>query len=149
MSGRAYAGPHVAQVIAGTPARVMSGFDQVTYAASDYFSTRRTSTGAQGNWCEWEVLLDPGTYTLRMFQRLAADNGILTVSVDGVDVGTVDGYAAAGATGAPVDVQGIFLDRPGLHLIRLRLDTKNPASAGYFGRINGFLIAEASHFLAP
>lgn len=138
--------PHYALVVASSAPRATSGFTSATFASTDYFTTRITSTGAQGSWVEWDVLLAAGTYTLTFYQRLAVDNGIYTVSVDGVDVGAIDGYnAGGGSTPAPVQLQGIAV-ATGQHRVRFTMATKNASASGYLGRFSGFALTEATNF---
>lgn len=92
----------------------------------------------QNTYAEWEVLLAAGTYTLTMAHRQGPDRGIYTVSIDGVDIGTVDGYAAAGANSIAT-ITGLAI-AAGRRKVRLTMATKNASSTGYTGYFNGIAL---------
>lgn len=102
-----------------------------------YLNTTKNSSGVSGDSIEWDVLLGAGTYTFDLFHMKDADVGIYTLSIDGVDKGTIDGYAAAPAASSLPAITGIVLATSGIKRVKLRMVTKNGASSAYFGRISG------------
>jgi hypothetical protein len=102
--------------------------------AGQPFGNYRTSTGAQNAELAWDVDVDSGTYTFQLLHVKGLDHGIYTLSVDGVTVGTIDGYNAAAALYAQYDdITGIVLTRGKRH-ISLKMATKNGASSSYYGQ---------------
>lgn len=119
-------------VLAGQPAVAATNFAAVAFQSARYLGMFRLSTGAQ-NATMTMVCSVPsaGTWTLTMYHNAAADRGIYTVNIDGVDVGTVDGYATGG-TQTVSAITGLALTA-GKHTIKLTMATKNASSSGYTG----------------
>lgn len=92
-------------------------------------------SGGSGSSIEWDVLLDAGTYTFDVFGYKNTDAGIIDVLVDGVSVGTVDQYAASGAT-AKQTVASVVIAAAGVKRIKLSVTTKNASSSAYLARIS-------------
>ena len=107
-----------------------------------FFGYRITNTGTQNDYVEWEVSLAQGCWNLDFFHDVGTNRGIYTVSLDGVTVGSVDGYAGSGAnakTTVPVQVT-----RRGTQKLRVTLATKNASSSSYVGAIHGLGLSRAS-----
>jgi hypothetical protein len=116
---------------------------------TDYFTTRRTSTGAQNATVKFRIpLLQPGTYTLTTYLRRTADGGQYAVDLDGASVAsgaTIEGYAAVNAS-VVIAVTGITVGA-GLgaggnryHEVDFTMATKNASSSSYVGRLSGFAL---------
>jgi hypothetical protein len=88
---------------------------------------------AQNSWAEWSNVLLGGTYTLNVGGIEATSYGIVTVSIDGITVGTVDCYGTATA-GKVWQIPGIVVT-PGLHVVRITNASKNPTSSGFSIRL--------------
>jgi hypothetical protein len=100
--------------------------------------------GAQNNTIVWEdILLDAGTYEIDLFHFTGAGYGIYSVQIDGVEVGTIDGYAAAGAR-AFTRLTGIAIAAAGRHSVGLVMATKNVASGGYQGEISAITVVRTA-----
>jgi hypothetical protein len=82
---------------------------------ASYVDLSRTATGG---WIEWESWFDAGTWTLRGFYDRLAGNGVCTISIDGVDVGTFDQWNSTTLVGQSADLTGITIATSGLYLIR-------------------------------
>lgn len=89
------------------------------------------STGVQNSLVNYRATPRFGTYTIRLAHNKGPDRGIYSVQVDGVTVGTIDGYAAASAD-ALSEVAGVVMST-GEKLITLKMENKNAASSSYFG----------------
>ncbi len=58
---------------------------------------------------------------------------IMTFSLDGADIGSVDAYGAAIEQNARANISSIAVATSGMHTLRVRTDAKNAASSNYFG----------------
>lgn len=107
---------------------------------------RRRSSGAVNAFLQWYVDLKPGVYTFSMWHYQDTDAGIYTLAVDGIDRGTLDGYAAV-ATSAIGGITGISVPVGGQALITLQMKTKNASSSSYFGNLSGITLIRTSPFV--
>jgi hypothetical protein len=91
-------------------------------------------SGAQNDEINWDVVLEAGTWDLVLHHRKSSNVGIYTVSLGGVSVGTIDGYAAAGTAGKNT-LSGITVATTGKKRLKLKMATKNASSSGYVATI--------------
>lgn len=121
-------------VPAMAPSRASTGAWIWTQSTAHWFGVSFQSSGAQSEWVEYDVLLQAGTYDLTLLNRKGPNLAIYTVSLDGTDVGAVDGYSATSINGKEV-VAGLTVASSGVHTLKLRVDTRNAAntaSPGYY-----------------
>lgn len=130
--------PHRVDVVAYTAAVAQSSFNTVTQDAF-WLGGGVNSTGVVNAYREFDVVIDAGTWTLSLMHRRATDRGIYTVTVDGVNVGTIDGYATA-ADNIITQVAAITVATPGRHRIRFAMASKNASSSSYVGHLSGFTL---------
>lgn len=102
-------------------------------ATGAWGGTLRSSSGVDAS-ATWRWTGAAGTYTLDLLHGADTDRGIYTVLLDGIPVGTIDGYAAAPAA-ATGTLTGVAIPSSGDHLVELRMATKNGASTGYVGDV--------------
>jgi hypothetical protein len=93
------------------------------------------SSGAQNAEASWPVSLSAGTWTIEFMSRKSTNIGIYTVSIDGVSVGTVDGYAASPASNQRSSITGIAVTPSGVKTLNFKMATKNASSSSYFGNL--------------
>lgn len=88
------------------------------------------------DYVEWEIgPLQAGTWTFAVETLDASSGGITTFSIDGVDAGTKDTYAAATA---PIRTEFTGLSvTAGVHKLRFRGNGKNVSSSGNGVRFSG------------
>lgn len=84
-------------------------------------------TGAQNDSITWTFAASAGLWTISLLTRRSTNVGIYNVQVDGVSIGTYDGYAAASYGKATF--AGVALTA-GVHTIKLLMATKNASSSG-------------------
>lgn len=96
----------------------------------------------QNTYGEVDLWLPAGTYTLGIFHQKDTANGIITVKVDGVAVGTIDTYNGAGVTNQYAELTGINVPSGKLVTLRFENPTKNASSAGYLLRMNLLLMVK-------
>ena len=94
------------------------------------------STGAQNASVEWDVGLSAGTWTLALIVLTFDGSGILTVSLDGVSVGTSDHYSVALEPAVRKDVAGIVVAASGVKRLKFTMATKNASSSAYYGSLS-------------
>lgn len=114
---------------------LQSGWSTETLSNAYYLGGRVTSGGVQNSRRQHKIPLAVGTYTFDLFHDTGANRGIYTLKVDGVAVGTIDGYAASGANAVHSTITGISIAGNGVHLVELIMATKNASSTGYVGSI--------------
>ena len=79
------------------------------------------------------VPLGVGDWSLRVIYTSSHDAGIMTFSLDGIDVGTVDGYDPAIVHNRQATTDGVHVHGAGIHTLRVRLDRENAASSNFYG----------------
>jgi hypothetical protein len=89
--------------------------------------------GDSTSFLEWRIPIGAGTWAISTTFVSSPDAGIMTFSIDGADVGSVDGYEDPGTYNVNADISDVGIATSGLHTVRVRTETKNLASAGYFG----------------
>lgn len=106
-----------------------------TAGANAAFAARMQSSGAQNDSITFNVALTPGTWEVSLLHERDPDNGIYSVRFDGVEKGTIDGYAAAQTVNVISMVSGIDVPVAKQVALSLVMATKNASSSSYFGRI--------------
>ena len=89
--------------------------------------------GDDTSWIEWKLPIAAGTWDISITYASSPDAGIMTASLDGTDVGSVDGYADPTAYNVEGMIHNVSVASSGMHTLRLRTDSKNAASTGYYG----------------
>jgi hypothetical protein len=96
----------------------------------------RLSSGAQNATVSWDVTLSPGTWTMAMVHHQDSNRGIYTVTLDGVSLGTVDGYNGALNRNTQSTIAGFSVTTPGKKRLAFTMATKNGSSSSYFGTLS-------------
>ena len=114
-----------------------ANFSQV-YGVTGY------SSSSIDQYAEWQLPMTAGTWRLDGFVLQTTDSGIITASVDGVDLaGTVDLYASS--TGLRLIAwTGIVVSTTGTHNLRLRSNSKNASSSGYRLYVRDFTLSRTA-----
>ncbi|MCA1571919.1 MAG: hypothetical protein LC798_16730 [Chloroflexi bacterium] len=81
----------------------------------------------------FDVVLAAGTWRVELIHHTGTDRGIYTVSLDGVTLGTIDGYAAAGVVNTRSAIAGVVVASPGKKRMLVKMSTKNASSTDYKG----------------
>lgn len=79
----------------------------------------------------WYVPLMSGTWALDVIYRSRTEGGIVTVSIDGSSVGTIDTYNAAPGANAVATITGISVASSKMALLKFTTTSKHASSAGY------------------
>ena len=129
----------------GTPSTVTApvGTWTPTYEAlTQFYGWVNLSDGAQNDSISFDFACGAGTYVVDLYHLPFQNRGIYTVQVDGVSVGTIDGYASSLAP-ARGSVTGVALTA-GSHVITLLMATKNVSSTGYIGMVERLLLTRTA-----
>lgn len=89
------------------------------------------TTGAQNDEAGWDLTLAAGTYKFSYVHWKANDEGIATVLLDGVSVGTVDAYNSSQVKNVYSEITGITVATSGKHRLTLKAATKNASSSNF------------------
>lgn len=90
-----------------------------------------SSDGTQNNELTWDVWLDSGTWKLAQVHTASTNVGIYTWQLNGVSIGTIDGYAGSAAHNTYSEITGISVTTPALYTLKLLMATKNASSSSY------------------
>lgn len=93
------------------------------------------SSGAQNDLIGWDVVLAAGTWIFELEHDTASTRGIYSIRLDGVEVGTIDGYSAILIWNVRTLVAGIVVATTGKKRLTLQMATKNGSSSSYIGAI--------------
>jgi hypothetical protein len=88
-------------------------------------------TPANGDWIEWEVLLDAGTWALDLIWARDPSLGIVDFTLGATAVGTQDMYGGA-ASNAVTTFSGIAVASAGTYALRATINGKNASSSNYY-----------------
>jgi hypothetical protein len=124
---------------AASPSAVIQGAWAAQLSGQGSIFMGNTS-GAQNDEAQWEIYLAAGTWELDVPHFVNNGNGIATISIDGIPIGTVDGYAAAFGF-VRSTLSPIVIAAPGIHVVDVKIATKNASSGGF-----GFALTVASTF---
>ncbi len=100
-----------------------------------YYGGSRYTSGAQNDQISWPVVLSAGTWTIEVVCFKNSANGIISLQLDGVEVGTVDTYAGSGSANNFVQVAGITVSVAGKKTLTLKMTSKNASASNYYGNI--------------
>jgi hypothetical protein len=114
---------------------------QVNFSVRDGNSTSVVpfflrSSGAIDAYVEWDVVLGAGTWTVELMHTRQNDAGIYTVSLDGVSVGTIDGYNVSSQFSFLSSITSVAVAATAKITARLTMATKHASSSSYFGRVH-------------
>lgn len=116
-----------------------STFVSAAGAANVLFNGALQSSGAQNAEVGWDEVLGAGTWDFVLFHYSESNRGIYTLRFDGVDKGTIDGYAGTpGSMFASGSVTGITVATTAKIRVTLKMATKNASSSSYYGTISGY-----------
>lgn len=101
-----------------------------------------------GDYVEWDVAMAAGKWVLNV-ETLKADGGTFSVSLDGVQVGTVDTYSTTGTRAARDDLPVVTIRDAGVYRVRLTLTSKHASATTYVSRISGFTLGRVDGAKIP
>lgn len=93
-------------------------------------------SNADQDFLTFNTFLAQGTYRLDVLSVKWQNSGITDIDIDGVEVGSYDGYAAALQANVLFSFSGISVATTGIKTIKVRNDGKNPSSGFYQAHIS-------------
>ena len=122
---------HVPPVASSAATGPMTLLQSSTYA----WGTLVRLTSTLNHYVEYKVDLKQGTFALDLYFARDGNRAILTVAIDGTDVGTIDQYGAT-ELNSLATLTGITVATSGVHTVRLTAATKHASSTGYDSYVN-------------
>lgn len=86
---------------------------------------------AQNDLIGWNVVLAAGTWELTTWFPKASNQGIATITLGAISVGTFDAYAASVTYNQQSVIGSITVPTTGKYLLQYKMATKNASSSGY------------------
>lgn len=130
------------------PTATNTNWDSIDSAGGTYGNhykgSVKNSTGAQNAEISFPVVLAAGTWTFELLHWRDTNRGIYSVRIDGIEKGTIDGYAAASAANVRSTVTGIVVPATTKYTLAMRMATKNASSSSYFGSITAIQLRRNS-----
>jgi len=80
---------------------------------------------------EYQLSLPKGYYNITFFGLKHTAGGIITYSIDGNDIQTIDLYAPATVWNHKETIHDVWIPTSGKHILRIKVRGKNVASSGY------------------
>lgn len=90
-----------------------------------------SSSSVQNDEIGWDVIMAAGTWTISILTVTGASSGIITASLDGTTVGTIDLYSASTVFNSLKTITGIAVSTSGKQRLLLKMAAKNPSSSSY------------------
>ena len=104
-------------------------------AGAIFYGGYNLSSGAQNDEIAWDVVLSAGTWTIQLTHYTINSGGIYSVRIDGVEVGTIDGYVDPGGPNAVGLIPGVVIATTGKKRVSLKMATKHASSSNYYGLV--------------
>jgi hypothetical protein len=94
------------------------------------------SSPAQNDSISYSIGLATGTWTLNVFGYAAANHAIVTIAVNGTNIGTWDQYAAAGAISSTTQTGIVIPGSQSLTTVKLTATAQNASATGWYAAIS-------------
>jgi hypothetical protein len=131
--------PNLVQILPFTGEAASVGTWTNANDSSCIFSGYRAN-GAQNDSITWHVPVTAGTWKVQVVHTTNSNFGIVTVSIGGTVVGTIDTYAAVLARNVVGEIAGVVVPDSGLQALRLSVPTKNASSSNYIVRLQSIAL---------
>lgn len=112
-----------------------TNWSTIAVAVASIKNGAKQSAGTQNDEIYWDVLLAAGTWNITVGYRKAASRGIFSVQLDGVEISTIDSYAAVTTENQVTTLTGVVVASPGIKRLKLKMTDKNASSSSYIGSI--------------
>jgi hypothetical protein len=128
--------PWLIQINPFPTAKSNIGWNNIAISGIQIEFTLKYSDSQQNNEIAWDVLLAKGTWTIEITHLKSTDRGIYSVQLDGVEKGTIDGYASSATENIMSSITGITIPATKKIELKLKMKTKNNSSTAYMGSIS-------------
>jgi len=132
-----------------TPSAVVApvgAWEQLYYSVTDtsdvWSGWVSQSDDVQGSSISFDFACSPGTWDFELWHLAYRNRGIYTFLVDGVEVGTLDGYADA-LTPARSVLSGVTLTG-GAHTVTIAMLSQNASATGFIGLIERLVLTRTA-----
>lgn len=112
-----------------------TNWDSIVRDTNGLYWGYKLSGGNQNDEINWDVVLAAGTWTFELLHVKAANFGIYSVQLDGVEKGTIDGYNSSTQYNQRTAVSSIAVATTAKIRVKLKMTSKNVGSSGYYGCI--------------
>lgn len=107
-----------------------SGWARETY--NGYIGgTTLYSDNANGRWVEYQVWIPAGTWSFDLLSYRFSSQGIVDISLDGSEVGSIDLYSGSSQLNYKSTATGIVVPETKIYTLRMTVDGKNASSSSY------------------
>lgn len=89
------------------------------------------SPSALNDEINFDVILSAGTWTIEVMHDKGVDRGMVEVALDGVAVGTIDGYDAGGLYDVRSNISAVTIAATGKKRLRLKVTGKNASATNH------------------
>ena len=115
------------------PPTSQSNFDNIFINSAALHGGYRSGpgSGVQGQTASWSVALSAGTYSLDLIYVQWPDAGVMTWTLDGQTIGTIDAYSAGGQLNVQGSVPNITVGVAGTKTLTMTVSSQNGASSGF------------------
>ncbi len=127
-------GPHHIDIFPWMKWKASSNYSSITRVVDSTSLGMGRMTAADGSaskHVEWDVALISGTWTFTLIYTKVNSAGILTPSLDGSDLSTLDMYNSTNSLNLVQQWTGISISTGGVKELKFRTDTKNASSSNY------------------
>lgn len=93
------------------------------------------ASGVVNAYVGWDIVLSPGTWTMEVMYKRDVDSGILTITLDGTTIATIDTYGSS-AVNTTSTTTGIVTTSSTTARLKVTVATKNASADRYRGKLN-------------
>lgn len=112
-----------------------NGTVTVTQDSAALFGGYRRATTLVNDEMVWKVQLGAGTWTVTVVSTHAANAPILTATLDGTSIGTIDLYGAGTTKNSQDSLTGVSVATSGVYSFKLAALSKNASSSAYIAQV--------------
>lgn len=113
------------------PDTVSGTWTLVNQSAAIYCGYSESGTAATESWTFADLPLEAGTWEVSVLYRSTTNRGIMTLTLGGASIGTIDQYSGAGTNNVVTSISGITVAANARLDLVLTNPTKNASSSAY------------------
>jgi len=95
------------------------------------------SSSAQNDEIAWDIIIPAGTWTIELLHHATNDRGLYSIQINGVEKGTISGYAASFTPNIKSTVTGIVIQTTAKIELKIKMTQIAPGSYSFMGAISG------------
>ena len=118
-------------VIPANPVATVGTWAYTTDNAAPLAALLSNSTTAQNDSCSFDLALAAGTYAVTTWYTVAANGGIVTVTLGAISVDTIDSYNASTIKFQSHTASGIVVPATGKYRLTFLVGSKNPSASSF------------------